>query len=633
MGMNPLQIALQQGTQMAMVFGTTGAAGALSTLGAAFASIFSPMAFAVIGITALSAAGLQMVNWTGLAKAGLRGLAAILPTIAPYAAAAAAGLALLYAPAIIGGVTSLVALIARLTVSLVALAATAAAANPFAAFVIGVGLAVGAMSMFSKELEKVLGFNVAASARKGANYVIGSFVAAFNDVKFLWNSFPAIMGSAAIGAANAVLGAMQTMINAGAGLLNTFIGTVNQALAQLPGGAQLGQVGAVSLGQIADPYSAGLNSSGKARGIQQQADLNRDYLGQIGGALSTGAASASAKLKEWAAGLGVVEEKAKKTKTEAEKFADILGGADRRIASLQAEAAAFGLTEEAAARLRYEQDLLNQANQRDITLSAAQRAELSAKAATMAQVETAAKKVKESYDFVRDALGGFINDLRTGLQQGQSFWEAFGNAAENVLNKIIRKIEDQLVDALMSALSAGGFNWGSIFSAATASSGSFGSGGIGHAATGGRISGPGSGTSDTAGLFALSNGEFVTNAAATRRWLPLLEAINDNQVTRMAAGGSVGRSYQPPDWGSRMGAGREAVATNFNMQVVNNTGVAAQGRMEPTRGANGQVNGMKVILDAVRQELVSDLERMGPVASAQEKRFGLLRTRGMMRGG
>ncbi|MBB6306216.1 phage tail length tape measure family protein [Xanthobacter tagetidis] len=633
MGMNPLQIALQQGTQMAMVFGTTGAAGAMKTLGAAFASVFSPLSFLVIGLTAATAAGLQMVNWTKLAQAGLRGLAAILPTIAPYAAAAAAGLALLYAPAIVAGVTSMVALIARLTVSLGALAVTAAAANPFAALVIGAGLAVGAMGVFSKELEKVLGFNVAASARKGANYIIGAFVAAFGDVKFIWSNFPAIMGSAAVGAANAVLSAMETMINAGSGLLNTFIGTVNQALAQLPGGVQIGQLGQASVGRVADPYSTSLDAAGRARAAQQKAELNRDYLGQIGSALGKGAASASAQLKEWATQLGVVEEKGKKVKTDAEKFADIMAGADRRIASLQAEAAAFGLTEEAAARLRYEQDLLNQASQRDITLSATQRAELAAKAATMAEVETAAKKVKESYDFVRDALGGFINDLRTGLQQGQSFWEAFGNAAENVLNKIIKRIEDDLVNALMDALKAGGFNWGSIFSAAAGSSGSWGSGGIGHAATGGRIAGPGTGTSDTAGLFALSNGEFVINAAATRRWLPLLEAINDNQVTRMAAGGAVGRSYQPRDWGSRMPPGREAVATNFNMQVVNNTGVAAQGRMEPVRGANGQVTGLKLILEAVRQDLIADLEQMGPVSSAHEKRFGLARTRGMIRGG
>lgn len=43
---------------------------------------------------------------------------------------------------------------------------------------------------------------------------------------------------------------------------------------------------------------------------------------------------------------------------------------------------------------------------------------------------------------------------------------------------------------------------------------------------GGRVSGPGGPRDDAAGLFALSNGEFVVNAAATAANLPLLEAIN-----------------------------------------------------------------------------------------------------------
>ena len=45
-------------------------------------------------------------------------------------------------------------------------------------------------------------------------------------------------------------------------------------------------------------------------------------------------------------------------------------------------------------------------------------------------------------------------------------------------------------------------------------------------ATGGRVSGPGGPRDDKAGLFALSNGEFVVNAAAAQANLPLLEAIN-----------------------------------------------------------------------------------------------------------
>lgn len=60
------------------------------------------------------------------------------------------------------------------------------------------------------------------------------------------------------------------------------------------------------------------------------------------------------------------------------------------------------------------------------------------------------------------------------------------------------------------------------------------------AASGGHITGPGTGTSDSIPA-RLSNGEFVVNAAATSRHLDLLHAINDNRISAFADGGAVGR--------------------------------------------------------------------------------------------
>lgn len=60
--------------------------------------------------------------------------------------------------------------------------------------------------------------------------------------------------------------------------------------------------------------------------------------------------------------------------------------------------------------------------------------------------------------------------------------------------------------------------------------------GIGGNATGGLITGPGSGTSDSI-LARLSNGEYVINAASTGRYLPLLEAINRGSLPGFAGGG------------------------------------------------------------------------------------------------
>lgn len=57
-------------------------------------------------------------------------------------------------------------------------------------------------------------------------------------------------------------------------------------------------------------------------------------------------------------------------------------------------------------------------------------------------------------------------------------------------------------------------------------------------ATGGYVSGPGTGTSDSIPT-ALSNGEFVVNAKSTRKHLPLLQAINSGRILQFAEGGLV----------------------------------------------------------------------------------------------
>lgn len=58
-------------------------------------------------------------------------------------------------------------------------------------------------------------------------------------------------------------------------------------------------------------------------------------------------------------------------------------------------------------------------------------------------------------------------------------------------------------------------------------------------ASGGHVSGPGTGTSDSIPAL-LSNGEFVMTAAATRSYGPALEAMNSGKIGAFANGGAVG---------------------------------------------------------------------------------------------
>jgi len=62
MGMSPLQIALQQGTQLSAVLGQQGAAGAAKMLAAALGSVLNPVSLITIGIVGFGAAALQALG-------------------------------------------------------------------------------------------------------------------------------------------------------------------------------------------------------------------------------------------------------------------------------------------------------------------------------------------------------------------------------------------------------------------------------------------------------------------------------------------------------------------------------------------------------------------------------------------
>jgi len=92
-------------------------------------------------------------------------------------------------------------------------------------------------------------------------------------------------------------------------------------------------------------------------------------------------------------------------------------------------------------------------------------------------------------------------------------------------------------------------------------------------ASGGYISGPGTGRSDSIPA-RLSNGEFVVNAAATRQNRALLEAINSSRVRAFAGGGYVGPIR------SAARAGYSGSSPNIVVKISNNP--IFQAGMTPT---------------------------------------------------
>jgi hypothetical protein len=181
-------------------------------------------------------------------------------------------------------------------------------------------------------------------------------------------------------------------------------------------------------------------------------------MGEFGTGIAKGAALATDKLKELAKWLTTVKDKSKKShgKTDEEKFEDIVTRAQGRVNALKAEQAGLGMTDLAAEKLKDETELLNEAQRKGITLTAAQRDQLISLADEMAETAIQTKRAREALDFAKDPTKGFMDDLRQGLANGEGFWKSFGNAALNVLNKIIDKIETDLINALFDVKNAGG---------------------------------------------------------------------------------------------------------------------------------------------------------------------------------
>jgi hypothetical protein len=99
--------------------------------------------------------------------------------------------------------------------------------------------------------------------------------------------------------------------------------------------------------------------------------------------------------------------------------------------------------------------LLNAAAAAGRVLTDEQRASISATADAYAsatekleQMRKAQERVEELNNAFRDTFKGFVSDLRSGLQEGATFWDSFSQAATNALNRISDKLMDMAINQL-----------------------------------------------------------------------------------------------------------------------------------------------------------------------------------------
>ena len=396
-GMNPLMVAIQQGRQIATIYGP-----AQGGLGAALRE------------TGNIAVGLATKFWPVLAVVAL-------------------------GAALFAGLTYEINKTAETQVSFgdVFMASMELAAE-------SIGSILGpAISQIGTWLAQMWDF-IAPFLKNGLNSTIGVFVFAFDAVKIYWSTLPAALGDIAISTANNVIKAIEDMLNSSLKLLNDFTREANKFL---PDFLQIGEVGDVKFKPLANPFAGSASAQTAALGDAASAAFGTDYMGQAGAAISTRAQQIANRPSD-------KEAKAAREEAErqAEAYRDITRSAGQFIDQQELARATLGMSTEAASRYRHEQELLNKAANDNIKLTPQQRAELAGLAASMAEAEEQTRQLTEIYDFGKDVFNSFFSDIKSDLQDGMSAWDAFANAGANALDKIADKALGMAADGIFDMI-------------------------------------------------------------------------------------------------------------------------------------------------------------------------------------
>lgn len=458
MGMNPMLIAMQQGTQLQYILAQSNAP--LKDFVAGLKSAFSTVGLLTVGLTGLTAALIQTVNWSSVGKSVLNGLSDVFGFIADNATAftiavtaATTTLILFNSSAILGVIVNL----GKLGMSALAAGAKMAYAWVIAMGPVGwvlstIALLTTAWLAFPEGVEKVF-------------KAVGKFI---KDTLNQWIGYILSFGYQ-------VSGVFDILANA------PFMGwdeAVRKYEEEVKKIRSVDYIASLGEGlEILDDATGNVASSAGKGLVNSFEKVNK---------------SISDTFKTWSEGLGKTEDKIKKTKTEVDKLAEAWDklnlSAQNKIDDLVTQRSLIGAGSYEKTYVQTLNDAMRQAQGAGIDLYST-----TANGQTVIQVlnenaqATAAlteenERLNASYEFSKSTVKGFFSEMRVGLRDGQSAWEAFGNAVNSVLDKILDKIMDIGVDALFGAgrnyfgTSAMGF--GGMFGGLTSGTASTGIGGL-----------------------------------------------------------------------------------------------------------------------------------------------------------
>ncbi len=466
MGMNPLMIALQQGTQLSAAIGSgRGLLGTVSALSSAFASIINPVSLATIAVVGLGAAGVQalmgMMNSTEDATASLEEHADWLDEI-----------------------------LAGYEHTRTAAEKAAAAAQRLPRGVVASDLeaslrdqedrarAIGErVSQMRRDIEAALAQQqlMAAVEPTAPGLDLANMQAAIDLLDQFGLS--ATMTSAELGdVMSAARDLLDTTDSPIIRQLATDVFDLAEELRKVAGAADMSRAALVDLNNQAalmeisgatDRATAAIDRirdfAPELRSLREQA---AEALGEALGAPD--AILRQAAQAEYDRTIAALDEQGRRREAErvgraGGKSFDRWGNAQadmrERLEQARLEVQLLGASTFEAERQRTAHELLNKAREAGIPITdqvLTQIGQLSGEyAAAQAELEAvteAQQRANEELDFYRGTFRSFVLDLKGGLRDGMSVWDAFGNAGANALDRIADRTLGMAADGIFDLI-------------------------------------------------------------------------------------------------------------------------------------------------------------------------------------
>lgn len=204
---------------------------------------------------------------------------------------------------------------------------------------------------------------------------------------------------------------------------------------------------------------------------------------------------------------------------------------------------AMDLEQAALAKLKDEAIKKGQKDLSNIKISADQRAQIDQVAEAYGREAAALQLVEDRQRRSEQAANDFYESFKSSTIGAITGANSLADALKNIGNRLADLFLNAGFDALFKPSSNGmaGGAFGGFFNSIGSLIGLKDGGQIPGYDSGGRIRGPGGPRDDKVLLWG-SNGEFIMNAAATQKWLPVLEAMNAGKLPQLRHGGGVGFS-------------------------------------------------------------------------------------------